>query len=28
VRFPRDTDWRKLDLKAPPAYEFRLSDAS
>ena len=28
IRFPRDTDWRQLDLKNPPGYEFRLSDAS
>jgi hypothetical protein len=27
VRFPQGTDWRTLDLKAPPAYEFRLSEA-
>jgi hypothetical protein len=28
IRFPRETDWRQLDLKNPPGYEFRLSDAS
>jgi len=27
VRFPQGTNWRTLDLKAPPAYEFRLSEA-
>ena len=28
IRFPRGTDWRQLDLKNPPDYKFRLSDAS
>jgi hypothetical protein len=28
IRFPREVDWRELDLKNPPASESRLSDAS
>jgi hypothetical protein len=27
MRFPQGTDWRQLDLKAPPAFEFRLAEA-
>ena len=27
IRFPRETDWRALDLKRPPAFDFALSDA-
>jgi phenylpropionate dioxygenase-like ring-hydroxylating dioxygenase large terminal subunit len=28
IRYPRGTDWKTLDLKAPPKFEFELTDAN